>query len=1274
MESLSTASHRGGQSAAHPIDQLCLLLSTGLTARTRAWLLSADGLTAACRDAVRLGDGALLGSLDDDRLWSQLEDLSPYPAGNRLVSRGRAIVAAARLALWRGDDADPARIWLAQVAAGFGEADPVGVVSGPTPTGARSGLDLVGAYRQRAPSSALTMAADMVRWLSGAQPEPLSRPHRVTFLIDQHLLGRVARLTVVERPGPPGVALDVTVTPFTLADGAFMDAVEDAYWAVGDPSLSVRWFVTWETGESIEEVEGPSVGLAAAVALHSMVSPATVEVRGTWAFTGAVGRDGAVAGLRTGEGDGPYVNKLRAAGRRNIVIPAADLAAASQLAEAAALPVRVHGAGSLDEVVALLSKRQPAWVVADDTSIVGRTGSVAGLLAAFEAARAARAPVVVVAGEPGIGKSRLVRELGTRVAGDGAMVGWGRCYEEEATLAYRPVVACLQSLMRLMDDDLDAVIGSDRPALAILLPELAAGDAADHDPGARSEQQLYVFDAVARFVTRAAELAPVVLVIEDVHWADQPSLLLLGHLARHSADAQVLLVVTYRDNEIGPEHRLTGWLSGLRSARPVRQVELAGLGPEQIDEMMAALNGRPAPEAFGAAVAAATNGNPLFIRELTQHAKDLGLLDPARDRWQLATDTDHLPDGVREVLVRRVTRLSADCRPLLTMLAASPGGASFELLGVGTPNKLAVLEALDEAVIAGVVHERQAGQDRVFYEFSHALFRQVLYGALTPSRRARIHWAVAGQLEQVVDPDDERWVGDLAYHYYLAGRIGNPAAALRHCRQAGDVAMARTAYHDAVAHYTRAVEAADWVRSVDDGELAALQLRLAAAHFRAGSPGARREAAEAAFERARKAGAVATMAEAALVHGGARSTYGVASERTTAMLSEAVAAAAADATVDRGLLARVMSRLSQETYHVQQFQQAKTLSAQAVALAEQLADPAVLAATYDGRAWTLNTPDDVHQRLALAHDMVGQATLAHEPEWETMGRIWRCSARLQLGDMAGIDADLARLGTLAAEAPVPSHLFRISTMRTTRAMMTGAYPQGLALAQETFDIGRTAEPDNAEQTFQAQLIGMLREQAGLGGLVPMAEQLAAGYAAVPGWQCALAFLYAEADRADQARAVFEQLAADRFASVPRDLAWLQAQSYLAEVAAYLGDPDPAAIIFDLLVPFAHHNVGLFDIASNGAVAHYLGLLAVTLERGQQALGYLRAAVAFNDTTGQRPAAARSRFEYARLLAHGDRHDRATATGLLTQAITVARDLGLTRLSAQIAPLAAELGL
>ena len=111
----------------------------------------------------------------------------------------------------------------------------------------------------------------------------------------------------------------------------------------------------------------------------------------------------------------------------------------------------------------------------------------------------------------------------------------------------------------------------------------------------------------------------------------------------------------------------------------------------------------------------------------------------------------------------------------------------------------------------------------------------------------------------------------------------------------------------------------------------------------------------------------------------------------------------------------------------------------------------------------------------------------------------------------------------------------------------------------------------------------------------MAEQLAAGYAAVPGWQCALAFLYAEADRADQARAVFEQLAADRFASVPRDLAWLQAQSYLAEVAAYLGDPDPAAIIFDLLVPFAHHNVGLFDIASNGAVAHYLGLLAVTLK-------------------------------------------------------------------------------
>ena len=237
--------------------------------------------------------------------------------------------------------------------------------------------------------------------------------------------------------------------------------------------------------------------------------------------------------------------------------------------------------------------------------------------------------------------------------------------------------------------------------------------------------------------------------------------------------------------------------------------------------------------------------------------------------------------------------------------------------------------------------------------------------------------------------------------------------------------------------------------------------------------------------------------------------------------------------------------------------------------------------------------------------------------------------------------------------------------------MTGDYARGLTLAEETYRLGGQAEPENAEQTFHAQLLCMFREQGLLAGLVPVAEEMAGRYVAVPGWRCALAFVYVEADLADRAREIFQEMSQDAFRSIPRDLAWLGAHAYLAEVASYLGDSRGAYVLRGVMEPFSNHNCSLFDIASYGAVSHYLGLLAATMGDHDGARSYLEEAIAFNDATGQRPAAARSRMECARVQSRRGRSGRKAAATLLADAAAEASALGLERLRAQILPLASD---
>ncbi|MPY96025.1 MAG: AAA family ATPase [Acidimicrobiia bacterium] len=1315
------------------------LLDADLDEASRRWLVGPRGLLAACRDVVSLDDPAFLDEVAASDLLEQLDELSPGLPMPRPSARGAALLALTRVVM---EGTSPAAF--AEVVAGLvsGTTPPSVVDLEVVPEGRRHRLALGSAVSD----PATIAAADVTSWLAGAPavgtsrgteagpaaldlttgaPRPDARAS-VPVLTSRHIGGEVVHLMVTARPGSAVVAPDLLAAPFQRVDAALAGALAAASAATAVPSApaGARWWLCSATaGRPLDVVLGPSAGLGLAVALLRLNGRLEVPLDPSWAFTGAVDASGQVVTLLEDTADlSAYAHKLRAAGTRTVVVPGADQAEVTLVAEQEGLGVRVLAVDSIDELEEL-ARRHDAGVrayavvagvgaavgqgtsgrgiaggavatvwrsvrslvgrpgsdeatpVRERTRFVGRQEPAARLEEAYRAAAGGEPAVVLIGGEPGVGKSRLSAEFGAWAAEQGGEVHWGRCFEAEATGAYRPVAACLRSLIaRRSDEELARAFGREVLDLAILLPELedVGGLTPAHVEGPTSDdRQLRLYDSVVRLVAHASADRPVVLVLDDLQWADPSSLLLLAHLVRHSGGERLLVTGTYRDDEVDESHPLTTWAGTAARERRVERVALGGLDEVEVVELLDELaGGRQAPPEVVAAIRRDTRGNPLFITEIAQHVAETGrqLVDPAT--WGEDRVTADLPPTVQAVIGRRLARLSPPCRELLALVAAGPGGCPYELLRLVSPlDPEPLVASLDEAVTAGVLREGNEGPT-VLVEAAHPLIRQAALAPLSGPRRAVLHRRLAEAVEELVAGDAERWQAALAYHWHLAGPLGDPGRAVEAGRRAGEQAMARTAYHDGVAHYRRALEAARWAGGVRHGERAQLHLGCAEAFHRTGQPAERQQEAEEAFAAAASAADVDVQARAALVHGGARSTYGVPAPRTMVLLTGALGGLGDGGSAE--LRARVMSRLAQELYHTGRFDTAEELSTQAVAIARATDDDAVMAATFDGRMWALNRPEGLADRLRIADEMVERARRAGDRELETTARVWRCAAELELGRVVEVDADLAALDAVVAQVRVPSLLFRVSTLRTTRALMAGDLAAGLVLAEETHRIGAAVEPENAEQVLRAQLICPFRDQGLLGGVVALVDEMLTTYASVPGWTAAGAFVLGEAGELERAAGLFAHLAADGFASIPRDLAWMQAHAYLAELAAVLHAapvlPAPldkgaleaaAADLHGALAPFGDRNVSLWDIASDGAVARRLGMLSRVLGEPDQEERCLRAAVAFDDRTGQLPAAARSRAELARTLRRrgeaGAEHESAE---LLEAARAVAEAGGL----------------
>jgi len=443
-----------------------------------------------------------------------------------------------------------------------------------------------------------------------------------------------------------------------------------------------------------------------------------------------------------------------------------------------------------------LRRRQP--------SLVGREQELATLLADLAVARQVAGGVGFVFGEPGIGKTRLLTELAERAHTAGTLVLLGHAYDSDAGLPYGPFVEALRGLVRAGDSErLWSQSGSSMAGVAVLLPELA-DRLPDPSAGRAESPELdrpRLFDAVTELLFAAAHSAPggLLLVLEDLHWADAASLVLLQHLGRRLAEAPLQLVLSYRTVEVPRDHPLHMTLAELSRQQPVTRLRLPPLPEPAVASIIGQLSGAAAAPQVAARVYASTAGNPFYVTELVRQlvgeGVDLSSAATAGSGWRV-------PIGLREVIGSRLARLSAEAGALLEVAAVLAEGARYEVLlrlCGGTASEL--MAPLEEVEAAGLLQEH-AG----IYDFAHALIRQTLLEELSLPRRQLLHLRAAEAIEQVAAGNLAPHLAALADHYRLAGAAADGETAIDYLLRAGEAAQGAFAYEEAASSWQAALE------------------------------------------------------------------------------------------------------------------------------------------------------------------------------------------------------------------------------------------------------------------------------------------------------------------------------------------------------------------------------------------------------------------------------------------------------------------------------------
>ncbi len=884
---------------------------------------------------------------------------------------------------------------------------------------------------------------------------------------------------------------------------------------------------------------------------------------------------------------------------------------------------------------------------------VGRASQLDVLLGGLDDAGAGRGRFIVLVGEAGIGKTRTLEEFLARAALPDERILWGRCPEHHGLPAYWPWTHAIGRYVERCDaENLRRVVGSDTAELTRFIPMIGERVRAAEPPPAfdLSHARLRLFDSIATFLRRLADRQAVVFVLDDLHWADEGSILLLAFLASELRRSRILLLGTYREREMRRLPRLFGEVVRAGERVPLLGFELDEVG----DFLRSRLDSEPAPQLI-TRLHQVSQGNPFFLDGLIRMLTIEGRLEHDDGEIEIL-----LPDEVRQVIRRNLEPLSAEDRQLLTTAAVL--GYDFDVARLRAvcalpPERL--LQRLQTVAAAGVIEEVPGTSGR--FRFAHMLIRDTLYADLPPLDRARLHRDVGLKLEELYSGARDAPCAELARHFVHAAVFGDAAKALEYAARAGEQALARLAYEEAVGHFEVALKVLRLGRP-DEARDLELRMSLGRAQTYAGDHSRARATFERAAEHARALSDAAAFAHAALGLSLAAPGVGVVYPTLVALLEESLRLLGPE---ESALRATVLGSLATALYFSRDEERRYALSSDAVAMARRVGDGSVLARALVQRHYVLWGPGNVAERLPVCDEMIRLATESRDRRLCLDGRVWRIVDLLDAGDIATLDRELETFAREADQTRIPLYRWFAAVVHGTRAVLDGRLADGERLAAEAPSLWQEGPLALPEQTRALQRFMVYVETGRLAELAQLFSELADAYPAIPAWRSGIALVHAESGRPEEARLLLDAFAARGFADLPRDANFLTSLVTCAQVAHLLRATDHAATLYASLLPYAdcHVSVG-FAAGTYGACARYLGLLAATLGRLDDAARHFEDALAANTILGSRPLAAHTKHEYATVLIL--RHERSRAETLLEEARHTAEQLGLTRLLARIA--------
>jgi tetratricopeptide (TPR) repeat protein len=860
-------------------------------------------------------------------------------------------------------------------------------------------------------------------------------------------------------------------------------------------------------------------------------------------------------------------------------------------------------------------------------SLVGRGRELDEIAGALEDAISGRGRLVLLVGEPGIGKTRLADEASRLAARRSVPVLWGRSWEAGGAPAYWPWLDVLANVIDRLDEPaLRDCLGEGEPLVAALVPRLRSrlgSTTGAPEPPSPEEARFRLWRALNALVRQAAAPDGLMIVLDDLHSADEASLALLQFMAREVRSTRLLLLATYRDVEARLS-RGAGELIG-RISREGTTLALARLDREAA----ALLLRQRAPDlepAVEKRIFDSAQGNPLFLQEMSRLVGEQGAA---------ALAAGALPEGVREVIRQRLDRLAPEARRLLDLAAVAGDEIDVALLAAASGRApAAVTDDLQAALRAGVLVERN-GRRR----FSHDLVREVLYGALDRSQRQAMHGAVAAELEKLRAADPVPPLAELAFHGF-AGPVEGIERAVDYAVRASQRSLGLAAYEEALAVLERAAAAVESV-----GNPPALRARvlaaLAEARIRRGEISLGQTLCRQVAILARSLGDNALLARATLSYG-LVVTPAIVDPVLVQMLEESLEALPAE---DSALRVQLMARLGSAMQPMQTTLEPVRIVREAIEMARRLGDPATLLGALVGGMGAMMDVAPPRERLTLNLQAAVLAVQMGDRE-----RLLRTHSRLaldhvELGEWSAADARIDDFEKLATEMSAPWYLWRAPLLRAMRALIHGRFQEAETLADQAFRIGR-ASGDHVERCLALHREGQLRAAERHEELIS-SSTINRQYWSQFGTQGAAWVWISPAhalSRAEDAAATARNLA-----RVPEG--WLPtgdnvyALFYAAEPVALAGSLPDAERVYAMLAPAADREVllGMTQVLWEGPVARLLGLLAARLGRWPEAIAHFEAAIERTRQLDAGPYHCRTRYEYARALQQraqpGD-HDRA----------------------------------